>query len=95
MLENDLGVAVDGPAHFLPLRQQKDGASFLLIVESVCWVGKDLFDVKSSAIVDLKEGNTATIGVIWHSKKLDSLQSLDGWRLDLMSIEGLKVVEVA
>lgn len=92
MLEHDLRITMNCPTHLLSLGKQKHCSPFLLIVESVSGVGEYFTNFEASAVIHLKEGDTSATSDVWHIKKLDSFESLDTWRLDLVSIEGLKVV---
>ena len=95
MLEHNLDISVQSETILLLFCEQKYHTPLLLTVKATCRIRESFVYVEAVAGVDFEEGCTSSAAQIWHIHKLDSLESLASGRLDLVPIEGLKVVEIS
>ena len=75
--------------------QQEDAPTLFCTIVLLDWERKLLPYIQAAAAKDLKIGLAAARGYVRHLHELHACQPLGTGRLDLPSIEGLKVVQVA
>lgn len=75
--------------------QLEDAPALFRAVVLLGWESKLLSYVQAAAAEDLKIGLAPARGYVRYLHELYAFEPLGAWRLDLPSIEGLKVVKVA